>query len=343
MLVRIATFNVQGLFHQWTGSTSLDGDDVDALTGLRFDGPSIKRREDAETAALARRIAGLDADVVCLQQIESAAALEAFLRQAPEDEPLGEAYPWSTVVEGNDRRLASLAIMSRMPLGAVTSWRHLRSAASGGLALRRDLLEVQLLSSDAECSLMSLFNVHLADPLFDTELAPARPVEVRTIHDVLIERAARRSSYLLLGTVGCSPTAQELTPWTNGSLELVDALRHAKETRPFDGDPTPSGTRWTVRQESGAGGVRYEAWDHIWAPESLADRITAALVERRIRPEGDASGHDPAFVTVDFKGRAVDYHGNRRAGVPHSSARQRRPKRIKRRLLPQDASPSRIP
>lgn len=327
MLLRIATFNVQGLFHQWSGSTSLDREHTQTLTGLRYEGPSIRRRQHAETAILARRIADIDADVVCLQQVESAGALAAFLSQAPEDEPLAHAYPWWTVLGGNDPRLASLAVVSRMPLGGVTSWRHLQNPATGSLCLRRDLLEVQVLSSDAEWSVMTLFNVHLADPLFDSTLGPTRQAEARTIHDVLVERAGRRSSYLLLGTVGCGPAAEELIPWRNGTLELVDALAHAKETRPFERDSGPSHTRWTVRYESSAGGIRYEAWDHVWASKSLAHRITAALIERRVNPEGDASSHDPAFVTVDFRGQAEHDVGVRRASVPHKSIRRRRPKR----------------
>lgn len=59
----------------------------------------------------------LDADILCLVEVESRWVLRQFNEQV-----LGDArYPYEILVEGNDRRGIDVAVLSRYPIGAVRS------------------------------------------------------------------------------------------------------------------------------------------------------------------------------------------------------------------------------
>ena len=81
---------------------------------------ATKLREDLEL--LAESIHQIDADVLVLQEVENRGYLELFNRALLAD--LG--YQHVVLTEGNDRRGIDVAILSRVPVGPVTSYRHLQ-------------------------------------------------------------------------------------------------------------------------------------------------------------------------------------------------------------------------
>jgi hypothetical protein len=61
---------------------------------------------------------------------------------------LGSLYPHVVLVEGNDPRLIDVAVLSKLPLGAVTSWqRAVHSSDPTEMAFGRDLLQVEILNA----------------------------------------------------------------------------------------------------------------------------------------------------------------------------------------------------
>jgi len=127
--LKLATFNVLNLFD--------DRDDPyhsDETT-------RTKPREEMEHLAAAMR--KLDADVLALEEVESRGYLTRFL------EVFGADLGYRNVVhfEGNDLRGIDVCLLSRIPVGRVTSHRHLRFKNPLGQTrhFERDVLEVELL------------------------------------------------------------------------------------------------------------------------------------------------------------------------------------------------------
>jgi hypothetical protein len=96
-------------------------------------GKVVFRKSAEARRVLAARIKAIDADVLALQEVESIEALEEFV-----DEERLDEYRHLVLVEGNDERLIDVALMSRFPIGAVTSWRTAptRTARASGRSSR---------------------------------------------------------------------------------------------------------------------------------------------------------------------------------------------------------------
>jgi len=127
-VIRVATFNVLNLF-----------DD--------YDDPYIKNevlpgKPAEERERLAQAIRALNADVLALEEVENRPGLEQFVATRLSD----MAYQEVALFSGNSNRGINVALLSRFPLGPVTSYRHLEFRDSNGKPLRfqRDLLHVRV-------------------------------------------------------------------------------------------------------------------------------------------------------------------------------------------------------
>ncbi len=173
-IVTVATFNVLNLF-----------DEVDDPYTSDESTPPKPRDELNRLAATIRK---LDADVLALQEVENRGYLERFVVAM-----LGDmGYEHVVCFEGNDRRGIDCAVLSRLPVGPVTSHRHLRfdseGRPGGQIYFRRDLLKVRIEPADHPA--FTMFVVHLkskrdgAGATDDYRLGEAR--EVRRVVDELL-------------------------------------------------------------------------------------------------------------------------------------------------------------
>jgi endonuclease/exonuclease/phosphatase family metal-dependent hydrolase len=143
--VTIATFNTLNLFDEYDDPYASD--------------ESTPPKPKEELQALAKTIRALDADVVALEEVENRGYLERFVTAM-----LGEmGYDSVVCFEGNDRRGIDCAVLSRLPVGPVTSHRHLRfnensATPEGPMSFRRDLLQVRIEPPDGPA--FHVFVVH---------------------------------------------------------------------------------------------------------------------------------------------------------------------------------------
>jgi hypothetical protein len=135
MEVTVGTFNLNNLFSRFNFEAEIDAiveDDPDSgLTAtytfndperfrLRTDqGRLVHGKDPADQATIAARIAGMDLDVLCAQEVEDIDTLRFFVAQQ-----LAGRYRSLVLVEGDDPRLIDLAVLSKLPIGAVTSCQH---------------------------------------------------------------------------------------------------------------------------------------------------------------------------------------------------------------------------
>jgi len=105
--IRVAAYNVENLF-----------DDVDdpALSGQFEDIDDTK--PDEQCVAVAQTIKRLDADVLCLEEVESRAALDWFLNKYMPD----SGYQYIVSLDAGDARGIEQAVLSRFPIIETEQW-----------------------------------------------------------------------------------------------------------------------------------------------------------------------------------------------------------------------------
>ncbi|MGH6906085.1 MAG: endonuclease/exonuclease/phosphatase family protein, partial [Geminicoccaceae bacterium] len=322
MRVSIGTFNVNNLFSRWNFQGEVDAfrdGDTELTTTLTFQltqpdrfrlrtfqGRLVQGKPAEERARVARRIIAMNADVLALQEVEDIDTLRRFV-----SEDLGRHYPHLVLVEGNDPRLIDVALLSKLPIGAVVTWQHAtHPLAPNQPVFGSDLLEVEILNPTRRRKLFTIFNNHLKSHFVpfdeDPELGAQRANERRrrqaeTVARIVAARTRPNSRYAVLGDLNDPPGTQALAPFGASGLRLHNALADPEETRPAKADtPAPASKAWTHRFKPSGQPAEYELYDQIWLSPALAERARRAVIDRRTRHGGDGSDHDPAWVEVEL-------------------------------------------
>jgi endonuclease/exonuclease/phosphatase family metal-dependent hydrolase len=256
-----------------------------------YRGRLVEGKDPARTRRVAERIAEMDLDVVCLQEVEDIVTLRRFLA-----DHLPGRYPHEVLIEGNDPRLIDVALISKLPLGAATSWQHAAhpADASGDRIFSRDLLEVEVLSPDRRLWLLTVYTTHLKSQFVQArteaerarltvEATTRRRLQAETIADIIRRRQRPDGRYLVLGDMNDAPE----TP-------ALQSLRA----------PAPDGSRsWTASPRR---------------PSAAAGR-TSATTPRQVRA-GRIDSSTPARSTTSSSTRSGSARRSHRGFVRRSSS-----------------------
>ena len=168
----IGTFNVLNLF------------DAEDDPYRNDETTTTKSRDDLRLVATIIR--DIDADVLALQEVENRGYLRRFLDVLLQD------FGYRNVVhyEGNDERGIDVCLVSRVPIGPVTSYRHLQFPDADGTLRRfqRDLLSVRVEPTGSPP--FDVWVVHLKSKGGDDSQAAVRLAEAQKIRELLDERFA---------------------------------------------------------------------------------------------------------------------------------------------------------
>ena len=176
--VRIVTWNLENF---------LDSYDDPYTADEQTRPPSVS---EARMQRVASALRLLNADVVCLQEVENRGLLEEFNRRML----AGLGYE-AVLVEGNDGRGIDVAMLTRLPVLSVTSHRNLRFPGPDGLTrFRRDLLRVELGGALAA----DVYVVHLKSQLGDAQADAVREAEARTAAAIVAGELAVDPDYRAL-------------------------------------------------------------------------------------------------------------------------------------------------
>jgi predicted extracellular nuclease len=168
--VTIASYNVLNFFDEYDDPYHED------------ESTPPKPKEELEKLAVSIR--ALDADVLAMQEVENRGYLERFVRAM-----LGDmGYEHLVCFEGNDQRGIQCAVLSRLPVGPVTSHRFLRFDSNGkgpvgDLYFRRDVLQVSIEEPDAPA--FCVFVVHLKSKRDGDATETYRVAEARAARRIL--------------------------------------------------------------------------------------------------------------------------------------------------------------
>ncbi|MFK8083387.1 MAG: endonuclease/exonuclease/phosphatase family protein [Granulosicoccus sp.] len=324
MSVRVGTFNLNNLFSRFNFQANVRDNPLGNSGGLTlsfsedefiartFNGSLIKEKNQQDTETIAHRIRQvMNADVLAVQEVEHIMILKQFNRQY-----LNGMYRHLVLVEGNDSRFIDVGILSRLPLGAVTS--HQTATHPDDPARRvfsRDLLQVEVLDERGN-KLFNLYNTHLKSnfvPFFADQVEGARSANLRrarqaqTIGRILSKVERPGSRFLLTGDMNDPPESPYLQDMLIAdNRPLVNVLADAQESRPAKAETRGQGNGpvspvWTHRfNPAGPAVPRYELLDQIWASQSLAPFAMNPMIDRRTRHGGDGSDHDPAWIDLNL-------------------------------------------
>jgi endonuclease/exonuclease/phosphatase family metal-dependent hydrolase len=210
-MVTVGTFNVMNLF-----------DDYD---DPYLEQEQLPGKPAEEVRHLAETIHKLDADVLALEEVENRGVLEQFVHTHLAD----MGYQEIELIEGNYVRGVDVALLSRFPLGPVTSYRHLDFTDASGRPQRfqRDLLQVRV--RPPGLAEFDVFVVHLKSKLGgEAETLPVRLAETSAIRGVFdnLLRQRPEAYFLLCGDFNDtidSPALQRLIGAGPGALRTLYA------------------------------------------------------------------------------------------------------------------------
>ncbi len=257
--LRVATWNFENLFDRYDDPWRDDQRTRPAYAS------------DARLGRLAGILTELDADLVCVQEVENRFVLEQFNRDY-----LGGMGYEVVLFEGNDKRGIDVALLSRLPVGAVSSYRHLEFAGADGepQRFRRDLLRVSVGAPlDADVYVVHLKSQHGGDAADAVRLA-----EASAAAGVLAAELERDPDYRALiagdfNDVPESPTLQALF-----DVGLVDPCRGLLE-------PTYNREPYRTRI------------DFLLLTPALAEGVVSAAI-REDEQVLAASDHNPVLVRL---------------------------------------------
>ncbi len=322
MTIRVCTFNLNNLFSRFNFTAAIgqipvdsggititfNADDVSVRT---FMGRLVREKDQVDTHRIAQRIITIDADVLAVQEVEHIEILREFNRNQ-----LNNLYPHIALVEGNDNRLIDVGILSKLPLGSITSHQTaVHPEDPGRRVFGRDLLQVVILDNNRN-KLFTVYNTHLKshfvpfgqDPIQGAINANnRRQRQAETISRIISDQERPSSRFVLLGDMNDPPDSDFIQPMlTVDNQPLVNALVNPVETRPPRPEtpgqgPGPQNPAWTHRfNPSGPEFPRYELFDHIWVSQALSNSFSNPTIDRRTRHGGDGSDHDPAWIDLDI-------------------------------------------
>jgi endonuclease/exonuclease/phosphatase family metal-dependent hydrolase len=323
-MIKIGTFNLNNLFSRYNFQAGIDRlpDEGNGGISLMFDrnelrvrtfmGRLVKEKDHDDTTVIANRIVDtMDADVLAVQEVEHIEILRDFNRIY-----LRSLYPYVALVEGNDRRLIDVGIMSKLPIGIIVSHQTAtHPERPNERVLSRDLLQVEILNESRK-KLFTIYNTHLKsnyvpygeDPVQGAiDANHRRKRQAETISRIIGRMERPNGRFLLVGDMNDPPDSEFLMPMLNiDGRMLINALDQPEETRPPKAEssgqgPGPQTTAWTHRYNPpGPEFPEYHLYDQIWLSASLAQRFSGATIDRRTKHGGDGSDHDPAWVSLDL-------------------------------------------
>jgi len=319
-MIKLGTFNLNNLFSRFNFKASINQLQQGGTVSFSFNSPDvrvtqfmgrlIKPQPAAKTKKIADRITDvMDVDVLAVQEVENIDILREF-----NEKNLGGLYPYRVLIEGNDPRFIDVGLLSKYPIGAVTSFQLAEhDEAPGKTVFGRDLVEIEILDMKRNKVLFTVFNTHLKSHFGDDDNNGAgkqkndtrRRRQAEAICEIVGKRMNKNARYAIVGDMNDPPDAAPLQALHRiDGRNMVDALTNPTEigamrdeTNP---DDNPTTTAWTHRFKASGQAPEHHLFDHIWLSPKLADKFQGSFIARRKTLGGDGSDHDPAWVELNL-------------------------------------------
>jgi endonuclease/exonuclease/phosphatase family metal-dependent hydrolase len=283
--VRVGTFNVENLFARFKFREGIRPEDAveDGWNALQLAFDLMSPESKAITGSAIERA---DADVLCLQEVETLDTLRRFRSKF-----LGgpRRYPYALVIDGNDRnRLIDVAILSKHRIVHARSYAHVRDDV--GEVFSRDCLEADV---EVTGKRLTVFVQHFKSMVGGRAATHAKRLrQVQATMEIVEDRFgpnAGEHPFVVLGDFNDYMETDAQGKPAIGDLVEWDQVENVVARLPSD-------ERWTHYYD---GRGEYKQLDYLLPSQTLAQ----------------ASAGAPEIVRVGLPTRADRYTGERIDGV----------------------------
>jgi predicted extracellular nuclease len=292
MKLRIGTFNAENLFTRFKFDSNLSAREVERLVekGWQIESTLYEPFDPIERKLTADAIAGIDADVLGLQEIESLPTLKKFNEQFLSK--LG--YKYQMLIDGNDPRGIDVGLLSRYPF-AYERTNQFDTQPDGKKLFSRDCLEVGIVLPSKKT--LPVFINHFKSMSGGRgKTTPLRKAQARRVAEILETRFGPRpgeADWVVLGDMNDYLPGEALTPLVSKPYLENVLLR------------LPEAERWTHYYASED---TYHQLDYILLPSKLAQASKALpVIERRGVTTSAEKVTVERFQNVDAGRKASDH------------------------------------
>lgn len=248
--LRLATFNAENLFARYRFK---DGFQPTTDDGFTINDTAFRIYDDESKKITAKAIRKVNADVICLQEVESLPVLDRFNSFYLG----GMKYAHRAVIDCFDPRQIDVAVLSRYPIVSLRSHREERNKKGTAFLFSRDCLEIEL---NVGGKTLTLYANHLKSMMEGREATRARRQEqadrVAAIVDARWKKSGYKGNFVVLG---------DLNDYPEGKTALTALLDHKGLSNVLA--RLPEKERWTHYY---AGGNSYSQLDYLLLSKGLA-------------------------------------------------------------------------
>ena len=248
---------------------------------------------DAAVANTARVIAEVNADVICLMEIEGRIELQKFHDEVLFKKFLKPAvkpfYENILLIDGNDDRGIDVAIMSRLPVLSLRTHINEPSGHMGnaGALFSRDCLEVTIQLPNNKQLLIMVNHLKSKRPSpGDPQSNSRREKQAKRVSDLVDAHNLQTEFLVVAGDLNDTPDSQPLK-----SMLTKNGLFNVNEKLPV-------GDRFTFRSPK-------QQIDYLLISDALKAKLTTVHVER----QGIFASTIPHFPTVTSRRTEASDHG----------------------------------
>lgn len=277
--LRIATFNAENLFARYRFRKNFDPVGADGFT---INDLAFEVFDEVEKRITARAIKEVDADVLCLQEVENLLVLDLFNSRYL----AGQGYRHRLLIDGNDPRRIDVAVLSRFPFLNCRTHREERNADNTGALFSRDCLEVEI---GIQGQSLTLYANHFKSMMEGRDETRERRLEqaqrVAALVDAAWQPGNYQGNFIVLG---------DFNDYVDPNTSLKPLVKHPHLVNGVD--RLPQEDRWTHYFAGGKRGEKTKQLDYLL--------VGKALDERAGKPK-------PGIMRKGLPWRAEDYAGPR--------------------------------
>lgn len=248
--LRLATFNVENLFARYRFK---DGFQPTADDGFTVNDLAFRIHDEESKKITAKAIRAVNADIICLQEVESLPVLDRFNAFYLG----GMKYAYRAVIDCFDPRQIDVAVLSRHPIVGLRSHREERNASGTAFLFSRDCLEIEI-AVDGQP--LTLYANHFKSMMEGRDATRARRQEqagrVAEIVDSRWKKSGYKGNFVVLG---------DLNDYPDGKTGLSALLDHKGLVNVLT--RLPQAEQWTHYY---AGGNAYRQLDYLLLSAGLA-------------------------------------------------------------------------